>query len=392
MIHRICKLPKSNSFFLFGARGTGKTTLLQDRYDLLPAPPDDTLLIDLLDPDQEDLFSRNPNELREQIQAAPDRYRRVIIDEVQKVPKLLDVVHGLIEKHRSIQFVLTGSSARKLKHGGANLLGGRAFSLSLFPFTHRELPTSISLTDILSWGTLPKIFDYSELDDKRRYLRTYCQTYLKQEVQLEQLVRDIVSFREFLDFAAQVNGEIVNYRNIAEKSGVDDKTVARYFEILVDTMIGFFVEPFHESVRVRQSQKPKFYLFDCGVQRFLSHNSDVVLKEGSSEFGKLFEQWILCECVRLNSYLERDFKFYFLRTKDGAELDLIVEKPGRKKILIEIKSTSRVTSEHVSHISSFQRAIEHEEAWVISNEQAARRLDNGVYIFPWKMALERLFA
>lgn len=125
MIRRICNLPKQNSFFLFGARGTGKTTLLQERYNLLRAPQNDTLLIDLLDPDQEDLFSRSPNKLKEQVQAEPDRYRRVIIDEVQKVPKLLDVVHGLIERHRSIQFVLTGSSARKLKHGGANLLGGR---------------------------------------------------------------------------------------------------------------------------------------------------------------------------------------------------------------------------------------------------------------------------
>ena len=392
MIRRICNLPKQNSFFLFGARGTGKTTLLQDRYNLLPAPQNDTLLIDLLDPDQEDLFSRSPNKLKEQIQAEPDRYRRVIIDEVQKVPKLLDVVHGLIERHRSIQFVLTGSSARKLKHGGANLLGGRAFSLSLFPFTHRELPSSASLAEILSWGTLPKIFDYTDVDDKRRYLRTYCQTYLKQEVQLEQLVRDIVSFREFLEFAAQVNGEIINYRNIAEKSGVDDKTVARYFEILADTMIGFFIEPFHESVRVRQAQKPKFYLFDCGVQRFLSHQSEVILREGSSEFGKLFEQWIICECVRLNSYLERDFKFYYLRTKDGAEIDLIVVKPGRKKILIEIKSASRVTTEHLTHISALKDAISHEEAWVISNESAARRLDNGVYILPWKEALERLFS
>jgi predicted AAA+ superfamily ATPase len=168
MIHRICKLPKENSFFLFGARGTGKTTLLQDRYHLLPVPQKDTLLIDLLDPDQEEIFSRSPNELKERIQAEPGRYLRSIIDEVQKVPKLLDVVHGLIEKHRSIQFVLTGSSARKLKHGGANLLGGRAFSLSLFPFTHRELPPSISLAEILSWGTLPKIFDYTDLEDKRR--------------------------------------------------------------------------------------------------------------------------------------------------------------------------------------------------------------------------------
>jgi predicted AAA+ superfamily ATPase len=391
MIQRICNLPISHSFFLFGARGTGKTTLLEDRYGLRPAAPEDTLFIDLLDPDQEDRFLRSPNELKELIQAQPSRYKRVIIDEVQKAPRLLDVVHWLIEKHRSIQFILTGSSARKLKHGGANLLGGRAFSLSLFPFTHLELPADRSLIEILSWGTLPKIFDYDSADDKRRYLRTYCQTYLKQEVQLEQLVRDIVSFREFLDLAAQSSGEIINYSNISEKSGVDSKTIARYFEILVDTMIGFFIEPFNESVRVRQSQKPKFYLFDPGVYRFLTQQSDVPLKEGSSDFGKLFEQWIVCECLRLNSYYERDFKFYYLRTKDGAEIDLIVQKPGRKRILIEIKSTASVTPEHLGHLSSLKKNIDHEAAWIICNETAHRRTDHGIDILPWRLALESLF-
>lgn len=391
MVDRICKLPEKHSFFLFGARGTGKTTLLKDRFGIKEGAQPGLLYLDFLDPDQEESYSRNPNLLREQIQATPELYKRVIIDEVQKVPTILDVVQYLIEKYKKIQFVLTGSSARKLKHGGANLLGGRAFSFNLYPFSFLETPRSATLIDILSYGTLPKLFEYSEDADKVRFLKTYTQTYLKQEIQLEQLVRDIVSFREFLDFAAQANGEIINYSNIAIKSGIDEKTIARYFEILVDTLIGFFLEPFHESVRVRQSGKPKFFLFDCGIQRYLSQSTSVSLREGSSEYGRLFEQWIVCECFKLNSYLEKDYRFYYLRTKDGVEIDLIVQKPGKKNILIEIKSSSNILPEHTSHLRSIKDDMKHEEAWVICNEKKERVTEENIRILPWKDGLKKLF-
>lgn len=391
MIRRIFNLPKSNSFFLFGARGTGKTTLLNEQFDLVPTVPNDTLLIDLLNPDQEESYGRNPRLLFEQISADPNRFNRVIIDEVQKLPTLLDVVHTCIEKWKKIQFILTGSSARKLKHGGANLLGGRVFSFNLYPLTSFEAPNSDNVIELLSWGTLPKVYEYSDVKDKRRFLKAYTQTYLREEIQLEHIVRDIIPFREFLDLAAQSSGEIINFRNISLKSGVDERTIARYFEILVDTLIGYFLEPFNESVRVRQSQKPKFFLFDTGIQRHLTQMSDVQLKEGASEFGKLFEQWIICECIRLNEYFEKDFKFYFLRTKDGAEIDLIVQKPGKKRILIEIKSTSRVEVNHMSHLIAFSEDIDHEEKWVICNEKTERLTETGIRILPWRVGLERLF-
>ena len=352
MIRRTFEPPKNNSFFLFGARGTGKTTLLTKHFGLYPKPPTDTLYIDLLDPDLEELYSRSPGRLKQILEESPARYRRVIIDEVQKVVALLDVVHLCIEKYRDIQFILSGSSARKLKHGGGNLLAGRAFSFNLHPLSYSEAPNADDLTELLTWGTLPRIYEYQDPVDKRRFLRTYTQTYLKQEIQLEQLVRDIVSFREFLDLASQVSGEIINYRKIADQTKVDEKTVARYFEILIDTLVGRLLEPYSQSVRARQRAKPKFYLFDTGIQRHLSQQASIPLVARSSDYGKLFEQWIVNECFKLNDYCETDFRFYYLRTKEGAELDLIVQRPGNKRILIEIKSTDSVLERHLSHLRS----------------------------------------
>jgi len=391
MIERLFKPPKKQSYFLFGARGTGKTTLLENNYFLVPKPSADTLFIDLLDPDQEDIYSLNPNHLKEMIVEKKGQLKKVIIDEVQKVPRLLDVVHGCIEKNKEIQFILTGSSARKLKSGGANLLAGRAASFHLYPLTFLEAPNASDLNELLSWGTLPKLYELEEKLEKQRFLRSYVQTYLKQEIQVEQLVKDIVSFREFLEFAAQASGEIVNYANIANRSGLDEKTVARYFEILIDTLVGHFLEPFNESIRDRQNQKPKFYLFDVGVTRQMNHMIDTKLISSSSEFGRLFEQMVICECFRLNDYFEKDFQFYFLRSKDGAEIDLIVKKPRNKKILIEIKSSNKIIPADYRHLVGLGKDIQHEEKWVLCTEKEPRRTDQDVRILPWQHGLRELF-
>lgn len=391
MIERLFQPPKKQSYFLFGARGTGKTTLLEKYYSLLPSPPANTLYIDLLDPDQEDSYSLSPNLLKELIAEKKGKLKYVVIDEIQKVPRLLDVVHSCIEKNKELQFVLTGSSARKLKNGGANLLAGRAVSFHLYPLTSLEAPNANKLTEILSWGTLPKLYELASDLEKQRFLRSYVQTYIKQEVQLEHLVKDIVSFREFLEFAAQSSGEIINYFNISNRSGLDEKTVARYFEILMDTLLGFFLEPHSESIRDRQSQKPKFYLFDIGVTRQMNHLLDVKLVSGSSEYGRLFEQMIVCECFRLNDYKEKDFQFSYLRTKDGAEIDLIVKKPGNKKILIEIKSSNKIVAADYRHLISLGKDIPHEEMWVLCTEKNSRKTEEGIRIMPWKQGLRELF-
>jgi predicted AAA+ superfamily ATPase len=391
MVRRLFKPPQRQSYLLFGARGTGKTTLLEKEYSLNPVPPESVIFIDLLDPDQEEVFSRNPNRLKDMIAEKKAVLKRVIIDEVQKVPKILDVVHSCIEKNKQIQFILTGSSARKLKHGGGNLLAGRAASFRMHPFTFLECPNGNDLLEILTWGTLPKLFEFDNKIEKQRFLRSYVQTYLKQEIQLEQLVKNIVSFREFLEFAGQTNGEIINFANIAGRSGVDEKTVARYFEILIDTLVGHMLEPFNESIREKQSKKPKFYIFDVGVSRQMNHMLDSKLVPGSSEYGKLFEQMIICECFRLNDYFEKDYQLSYLRTADGAEIDLIVKKSKNKKILIEIKSSSQIQPADYRHLLSLGKDIPHSEKWVISTEKYARQTEDKVRILPWQMALKELF-
>ncbi len=391
MVERLLNPSKTQSYFLFGARGTGKTSLLEKLFKLEPIPDKNVLYINLLDPDQEEIYLKTPNRLKDLINERVHSLEYVIVDEIQKAPKLLDVIHFCMEKNKKIKFIMTGSSARKLKHGGANLLGGRAVSHYLFPFTFLEAPNADQLTEYLKWGGLPKHYEYSEPIEKTRFLKSYVQTYLKQEIQVEQFVRNIVSFREFLDLAASSNTEIISYSNISNVSGVDEKTIARFYEILVDTLIGFFLEPYDKSVRRRQLQRPKFYLFDTGIFRQLTQMSDSKLVPGSSEYGKLFEQLIICECFRLNEYFEKNYKFSYLRTKDGAEIDLIVQKPRNKIFLIEIKSTSKVVESDERHLLSLGADIKHQEKWIICTEATARKTKNGVRILPWQSALKELF-
>jgi predicted AAA+ superfamily ATPase len=338
MIRRIQKLNKNNSFFLFGARGTGKSTLLRELF-----PEKDTLWIDFLSDQDEDLYGRNPDNLSRVI--AESRPQRVVIDEVQKAPKILDVVHKEIEKNKSIQFIMTGSSARKLKRGAANLLAGRAFSYALFPFTAKELGQNFDLNQALHFGTLPALTMFSTHTDKEEFLRSYVRTYIKEEVQLEQLVRNLDPFRDFLEVAALANGQIINYSKIARDIGTDDKTVKSYFSILEDTLLGFHLPAFHRSIRKQQREAPKFYLFDPGVTRALSKTLRVELLPKTYAFGRAFEHFILLECHRLNEYLRLDYGLHYLRTKSDVEIDLIIQRPGKPDLLVEIKSTDRITTD-----------------------------------------------
>ena len=271
-VSRLCSLPEHNSFFLFGARGTGKTTLLKQ----LPFLKD-AFYIDLLNNDTEEKYALNPQLLLEQVRAMKDG-EWVIIDEIQKNPKLLGHVHILIEE-RKINFALTGSSSRKLKRGGADLLAGRAWSFSLFPLTARELGQDFDLQQALQWGTLPKVVFLSSSQDRSRFLRTYAQTYIKEEILVEQLVRNLDPFRLFLPIAAQMNTQIINYSNIAKDTGVDYKTIQNYYQILVETNLGFFLEPYSRSVRKVQRQSTKFYFFDTGVKRAIQRSLTIPLKK-----------------------------------------------------------------------------------------------------------------
>lgn len=384
MYRRYLKIPKNNSFFLFGPRGSGKSTLLQNEL-----PPAKALWFDLLNPDQEAEFQMHPERLIEKWQAAEPRPEWVVIDEVQKAPKLLDVVHQAIERHR-IRFALTGSSARKLKRGGANLLAGRAFVLHLHPLTSFELDSDFSLIDALQWGTLPKAVALEDPEDRKRFLRAYVQTYLKEEIQVEQAVRKIEPFRKFLEAAAQCNGEILNYSRLGREAGVEAKNVERYFQILSDTLLGFFLEACHPSVRKRQLSKPKFYFFDPGACRAAQNALDIPLLARTFAFGRAFEHFVILECIRLNDALERSFSFSYLRTKDGAEVDLVIERPGKSTLLVEIKSSERVDPSELRNLRDFGKAIRGSERIVLCRERAPREV-GGTSVLPWQDGLRRIF-
>ena len=378
------QLSPKHSFFLFGARGTGKSTLVESKYH-----SKHTLWIDLLLYEEEEKFSQNPDNLLFIIRG--NKFKKVVIDEVQKIPKLLDIVQILLRKQPGIQFIMTGSSARKLRRGSANLLAGRAFQYYLFPISIFELDKKNSLNDILEYGTLPEVLQKESDMDKKEFLKSYVQTYLKEELISEQLIRNLNPFRNFLHIVAQQNGQIINYSNIARDIKADDKTVKNYFSILEDTLLGFVLPCYHQSVRRQQTQAPKFYLFDTGVKRALDKGAGASLTKGTYAYGRAFEHRVILECFYLNEYFRKNFNFYYMKTKDQSEVDLIVERPGKKDVLIEIKSTSHVHKKHSQTLCRFQKDWPQPcEAQIWSEETQAKKIDN-VKCFSWKDGLKKLF-
>lgn len=383
MFHRLIKPLKNNSFFVFGPRGTGKTTFLKKFF-----ADDKKIWIDLLDPSVEDIYSRQPNILGQQIEAKLGKVEWVVIDEVQKIPKLLNLVHKYIEEY-DIKFALTGSSARKLKKGAANLLAGRAFMNYLFPLTHGEIGEKFDLMQALQWGTLPKAELLKSSDEKKSFLDAYALTYLKEEIWAEHIIRDLDPFRKFLEIAAQMNGEILNYSSIGRDVGADTKTIQSYFEILEDTLIGFLLEPFHMSIRKRQRKNPKFYFFDTGVVRALDKTLLQPLLPNTFSFGKAFEHFVIIEAYRLNIYNKRDYIFSYLRTKEDAEIDLIIERKGMPTALVEIKSSDSVDERHTRTLELFLKDFKNAQGYCLSRDPMHKKIGN-VYSLPWNEGLKEL--
>ena len=388
---RLCKPQQSRSFFLFGARGTGKSTLLHHLLDTTHA-----LWIDLLNPELEDRYGREPAALLEQVRARHrdqpgQMWEWIVIDEIQKAPRLLDVVHAILESREFAppKFALTGSSARKLRHGGANLLAGRAFVQNLHPLTFLELGDAFDLDRVLNWGSLPEVFQFQDDLERREYLSSYGHTYLREEVWNEHLVHKLDPFRKFLEVAAQASGQPVNVSAIARDVGVDDKTVRKYFQILEDTLLGFFLEPFSGSVRKRQLQAAKFYFFDLGVQKSLERSLRQEVVPGTFAFGRAFEHFIVLEMMRLNDAFRLDYRFSHLRTKDGVEIDLIIERPGEPPVLVEIKSADRTTRHDARHLGPFLRDIPGAVGYCISLDPLDREID-GIRHLPWRTAFAAL--
>jgi len=370
-------LPSRQSAFLWGPRKTGKTTYLRDAFP-------DALSYDFLKTDLALEFSKRPSLLREQLLAKdPARLNApVILDEVQKVPAVLDEVQWLIE-NKSLRFILCGSSARKLKRGKANLLGGRAWRYEMFPLVSAELPR-IELLQALNRGMIP---DHYFQDSWRKSLDGYVRDYLKEEVFAEGLTRNVPAFARFFDAMGYSHGEMINYSNIARDAGVDSKTVKEYFQILVDTLLGRLVEPFAKRPsRQVITRTPKFFLFDVGV-------AGAVVKRRISEargplFGRAFEHFIFTELAAHSSYRELGYDIRYWRTKSGYEVDFIL---GDGEVALEVKGSSRVDDRELRALASFRDEYSPKKAIVVCNEGEERKVGN-IRLMPWRLFLAALWA
>lgn len=386
MYSRLLDLDLNESHLLLGARGTGKSTFLRRLFD----DPNQILWIDLLKPEVEDRYRLDPQLLERQCAGLDSIVKYVVVDEIQKVPSLLDVVHLLIES-TDLRFILTGSSARKLKRGSANLLAGRALANFLFPLSFIELSEDFELSTALSYGTLPKIWTTKSDKTRRKFLETYALTYIKEEVQAEQLTRLLDPFRRFLAVAAQMNGKIINFQKIASDVGVDPKTVRNYFEILEDTLIGFLLEAYDKSTRKRLRKSSKFYFFDPGVARSLANELTIPLVQGTYAWGASFEHFIICEMQRLISYSGNQFELAYCRTENGVEIDVVCLRPGLPPLLIEIKSTHKIKPEAAKSLLSLGPTIDAKAEKVILSNDPLPQLIDGVQCYPWKTGLRKLF-
>lgn len=337
MLHRICQLSNEieDSIFLFGARQTGKSTILRQQFP-------NSIFIDLLDTSVKSRFRRRPVLLYETLHDKPEG-TLVIIDEIPEVPELLNEVHRLISEKRFV-FILCGSSARKLKRKGYNTLGGRAYPVYLYPFVSAEIP-DFDLDHALLSGMVPP--HYLAKNPTRR-LSAYIDVYIKEEIKEESLVRNLDAFHRFLEVAALTDGEMVNYNNIAQDCGVSATTVAAYFEILEDTLIGYRIPAYTQTMKRRLVQAPRFYYFDVGVVNHLLHRKS--LERGTPEYGHAFEHLVIQEIVAYLSYNHSDEKLSYWRTYSGMEVDAVI---GDARIAIEIKSVDEVQTRHLKGLKAF---------------------------------------
>jgi len=381
MVKRSIKISSASSFFLFGPRGSGKSTLLKSLSFLKSA-----VVINLLRPQTESQFRLDPGALEKVANGLNGGW--IVIDEIQKIPKLLDSVHYLIEE-KKIKFALTGSSSRKLKRGASNLLAGRAFQYKLYPLIEAELRAQFQLNDVLHWGSLPKLLVLKNKKDKILFLQSYVHTYLKEEILIEQLVRNIDPFSLFLPIAAQMNGQLLNYTNISRDTGVSYKTVETYFQILEETLLGYFLLPYDRSVRKVQKQSPKFYFIDQGIKRALANQLHNVLSDKTTEYGDAFESWFISECVARNEYFQKGYQFFFLRTKDDVEVDLIIRKSNGSEILIEIKSAEVIIDKHLKNLRSLKNDFANAKMMCVCRTRVDQKVDM-IEIVSWKTAFALL--
>lgn len=374
-------LPKQQSAFLWGARKTGKSTFLRETFPNAP-------YYDLLQSDLHFRLMTSPHTFREEILALDKKTTGsiIIVDEVQKIPALLDEIHWLIE-NSPFQFILCGSSARKLKRQGANLLGGRAWKYHFFPLVFPEI-TDFDLLKIFNQGTLPSHYHSPSI---KKALTAYIEDYLAMEIQAEGLVRNLPAFARFIESLRFCHGEMIKYSNIASECGVDGKTVKEYFNILVDTLLGYFIYPYHKRVsREIISDTPKFYLFDVGVANRIKRQTIVDLK--GKEAGRSLEHYVLLEIMAYKYLHDKDFDISYWRTKSGLEVDFVL---GEGAVTIEVKIMDHIEKADLKGLQAFMQEHHSTQNYLVSLVPRARKVENEhgtIEILPLTTFLARLWS
>ena len=359
------------SIFFWGARQTGKSTLLKQLFS-------NALWFDLL---LSDIYNRlliNPEYLRETILAQEKKL--VIIDEIQRIPILLNEVHWLIVNH-DIQFILSGSSPRKIIRSGENLLGGRALRYELYPLTAHEIP-NFNLLKALNNGLLPRHY-LSE--NPKKMIAAYLGNYLQDEIVAEAKIRNVAVFSRFLHAAAFSHGEMVNYTSIASDCGVSATTIKEYFQILEDTMIGKFVPVYQKKAKRRVIKTPKFYFFDLGIVNHLLNRGKI--EKGSDVFGHAFESFIYQELNAHKHYTGKEYLISYWRTASQLEIDFVL---GNHEVAIEVKSSDKISSKHLNGLNAFMEEYDVKKAIVVCNEPLPR-LINEIYVMPWQNFIQMLW-
>lgn len=364
-------LPAKQSAFLWGPRKVGKSYWLRQYFP-------NEILIDFLKTDVFADYVSRPALLRERYETL--KGKRIIIDEVQMVPDILNEVHWLIE-NKQLSFVLTGSSARKLRRHHANLLGGRAWRYTMRPLCFPELH-KIDFEKIMVSGLLPAHF-LSE--NPIQELRSYISDYLKEEIATEAVVQNIPAFSEFLKIAAISTGELLNYNNVSREAGVSAKVVRNYFQILEDTLLGFRLSPWRRAKNRRLIETEKFYLFDIGVANYLSQRKP---KLGTPEFGKSFEHFILMELLAYQAYRNPELQIYYWRTAGGYEVDFILND---MEVAIEVKSSKKVHAIDAQPLLSLREEYKVKKCILISFELEPKIICKNIHCLPWKLFLEKLW-
>lgn len=388
MVHRLFNPLKSRSFFIFGSRGVGKSTWLKQHYS-----SKDAFFINLLDPEVFESFLLQPKRLREVINLESNLNKLIIIDEIQKVPALLDIVHHEISENKRI-FVLTGSSSRKLKQKGVNLLAGRASVYFMYTLSFFELGEKFKLHQALERGLLPEAYFSESTEAVNEYLKSYVYTYIEKEIQQEQWVRKLEPFRKFLQIAAQMNSRIINKSKIAKEIGVESSTIESYFEILEDTLLGFRLAGFETSIRKQVRLADKFYFFDTGVVRAIEKTLSIPMIDHTSYYGQLFESFIVMEIKKIAELNRREWNFFYLCTKEGQEIDLIIQRPKNELILIEIKSSPKTTDTDSKSLKNLgfdiDKKYKQNSLKILISQDTQSRLVDGIEYLHYADALQKL--